>query len=263
MPESDCSLALTLDCGQAFRFVKAEDGVFEGVVHGRVLRMQQKKEEIRFFDMMLSEFEERYVSYFDMNTDYAALKTQFSSDQILQKAISCTSGIRVLRQDGFETLISFLISQNNNIPRIKKSIRLLCARFGKQLASDAYTFPTAEILAACRLEDLAGLSLGYRDRYLLDAAKRVTSGEIALDSLYTAPVEQARETLRRIMGVGPKVAECVLLFGFGRHDCFPLDTWMKKVMRRYYPDGLPAAFLPKAGIAQQYLFHYARFFDSF
>ena len=263
MPEADCSLALTLDCGQAFRFVKAEDGAFEGVVYGRILRMQQEKEEIRFFDMTLSEFEERYVSYFDMNTNYAALKAQFSSDQILQKAISCTSGIRVLRQDGFETLISFLISQNNNIPRIKKSIRLLCARFGKQLAPDAYTFPTAETLAACRLEDLAGLSLGYRDRYLLDAAKRVASGEIALDSLNTAPVEQARETLRRIMGVGPKVAECVLLFGFGRHDCFPLDTWMKKVMQRYYPDGLPAAFLPKAGIAQQYLFHYARCFDSF
>ena len=263
MPESDCSLALTLDCGQAFRFVKTEDGVFEGVVYGRILRMQQKKEEIRFFDMALSEFEERYVSYFDMNTDYAALKAQFSSDQILQKAISCTSGIRVLRQDGFETLISFLISQNNNIPRIKKSIYLLCARFGKQLAPDAYTFPTAEILAARRPEDLAGVSLGYRDRYLLEAAKRVASGEIALDSLTTVPVEQARETLRRIMGVGPKVAECVLLFGFGRHDCFPLDTWMKKVMRRYYPDGLPAAFLPKAGIAQQYLFHYARCFDSF
>lgn len=105
--------------------------------------------------------------------------------------------------------------------------------------------------------------LGIGTDIFLMQPKRVASGEVALDSLNTVPVEQARETLRRIMGVGPKVAECVLLFGFGRHDCFPLDTWMKKVMRRYYPDGLPAAFLPKAGIAQQYLFHYARCFDSF
>lgn len=261
--ESECSLTLTLDCGQSFRFIQAADGVFEGVVHGRILRMRQSEEGIRFFDMTLSEFEKQYVAYFDMTTDYTTLKAQFCSDSTLKKAIACTEGIRVLRQDGFETLISFLITQNNNIPRIKKSIRLLCERFGKRLAPDAYTFPTAETLAGCRPDDLAGLSLGYRDRYLIDAAQHVLSGDISLAALSAAPVGQAREMLRRILGVGPKVAECVLLFGFGRHECFPMDTWMKKVMQRYYPDGLPAPFLSKAGIAQQYLFHYARCFDSF
>lgn len=263
IPKAECSLALTLDCGQCFRFEQAKDGIFEGVVQNRVLRLEQDSSGIRFLDTTLSEFQEVFAPYFDIETDYAALKTQFSADPFLKTAIEKTEGIRILRQDGFEALISFLISQNNNIPRIKKSIRLLCERFGDKLSSQFYTFPDAETLAACTKDDLAGLSLGYRDAYLIDAAQRVVSGEIPLFSLYADDIVHARETLRKIKGVGPKVAECVLLFGFGRHECFPMDTWMKKVMQKYYPNGFPEELLPKAGIAQQYLFHYARCFDSF
>lgn len=257
----ECSLALTLDCGQCFRFEAIREYTFEGIVHGRVLTLVQEPDAIRFVHVTPDEFVSVFAPYFDIHADYAELKRQFCNDATLQKAIACTDGIRVLKQDGFETLISFLISQNNNIPRIKKCIRLLCERYGTELAPGKFSFPNAKTLASCTVEDLAGLSLGYRDRYLIDAAKRVVSGELDLSVLETLPIDEARNTVRTVMGVGPKVAECVLLFGFGRHECFPMDTWMKKVMKAYYPNGLPKEYAGKAGIAQQYLFHYARCFD--
>lgn len=262
IPASSFSLAMTLQCGQCFRF-SSTDGQFSGVANGRLLRMQQTDQFVRFFDMSLDEFHAVWANYFDCETDYDALHTLFSSDPTLCRAIEHTGGIRVLRQDGFETLISFLISQNNNIPRITKSIALLCERFGDPIEEHAFSFPDAKTLSSASLSDFAGLSLGYRDRYLLDAAQKVSSGEIDLLKLYTCPIEEARQTLRTICGVGPKVAECVLLFGFARLSCVPMDTWMKKVMARYYQAGLPKEILPYAGIAQQYLFHYARCFDTF
>ena len=261
--EKECSLALTLDCGQSFRFAPVDGNTFEGIAHGRILKMRQEANAIRFFDMSEAEFSSVFAPYFDIDTDYTALKDAFSSDETLKKAIACTEGIRVLKQDGFETLISFLISQNNNIPRIKKSIGLLCERFGKELAPGKFSFPDAQTLSKCTVEDLAGLSLGYRDRYLIDAAKRVANGELDLNALETLPLDEARARIRTVMGVGPKVAECVLLFGFKRHACFPMDTWIKKIMAAYYPDGFPKAFAETAGIAQQYLFHYARCFADF
>lgn len=260
---AECSLALTLNCGQCFRFEQVSENAFEGVALGRILHLTQEEDAIRFRDMDAVSFIQIYAPYFDAETDYAAIKSSFRTDPILEKAILQTEGIRILRQDGFETLISFIISQNNNIPRIKKGIRLLCEGFGERIAPDKYAFPTPDILAACKPNDFSGLSLGYRDRYIIDAAKRVAAGDICLNSLYTAPIEKARTELLRIIGVGPKVAECVLLFGFGRHMCFPMDTWMKKVMKKYYPNGFPTAFRSNAGIAQQYLFHYARHYDSF
>ena len=262
IPSSAFSLSMTLQCGQCFRFFE-ENGVFLGVANGRLLKIEQTDRFIRFFDMTQEEFQAVWANYFDCATDYDALHTLFSNDQTLYRAIEKTGGIRVLRQDGFETLISFLISQNNNIPRITKSINLLCERFGSRIAPDTFAFPDAKTLASASLSDFSGLSLGYRDRYLLDAAQKVSSGEIDLSKLYTCPIEEARQTLRTICGVGPKVAECVLLYGFARLSCVPMDTWMKKVMARYYQAGLPEEILPYAGIAQQYLFHYARCFDTF
>ena len=262
IPSSEFSLSMTLQCGQCFRFSE-ENGVFFGIAHGRLLKIEQTDRFIRFFDMTKKEFESVWANYFDCATDYRALHTLFSNDHTLHRAIEKTGGIRVLRQDGFETLISFLISQNNNIPRITKSISLLCERFGRQIAPEIFAFPDAKTMADASLSDFAGLSLGYRDRYLLDAAQKVSSGEIDLSALYTCPIEEARQTLRTICGVGPKVAECVLLYGFARRSCVPMDTWMKKVMAKYYQSGLPKEILPYAGIAQQYLFHYARCFDSF
>ena len=157
-----------------------------------------------------------------------------------------------------QTSYSFILSQNNNIPRIKGIVERLCRDLGQPLGDGHYAFPTAERLAACSQEELAGARCGFRTKYLLDAARRVADGRLVLREFYTMPIDEAREQLQSIYGVGTKVAECVLLYGFGRMECFPMDVWMKRVMASLFPDGLPAEFTLVAGIAQQYLFHYGR-----
>ena len=160
---------------------------------------------------------------------------------------------------GWETLCSFIISQNNNIKRIKGIIERLCRLFGQPIGdSGFFSFPTPETLAAATAEHLAPLRCGFRARYLIDAAQKVCYGQVRLDAIPSMPMEEARRELMQICGVGPKVADCVLLFGFHRLECCPMDVWMKRVFAVLYPNGLPDCARDFAGIAQQYLFHYAR-----
>jgi len=163
-----------------------------------------------------------------------------------------------LRQDVWETLISFILSQNSNIPRIKNMISALCRHFGNELPCGGFAFPTAKALASLTAEDLAPIKCGYRASYIIDAARRVHDGQFNIHELNSRPTGNVRAALLDIHGVGPKVADCVLLFGFGRTECFPLDVWMKRVMETMYPDGFPEVLKDSAGIAQQFLFHYVR-----
>lgn len=262
MDKSRCNLADTLDCGQCFRFAKTEQGI-TGIAKGRILRLSQTDEKMIFHNTTKKDFDDSWKDYFDLETDYEAIKDLLCSDSPLQNAIAAAGGIHILKQDSFEALISFLISQNNNIPRIKGSIDKLCRGFGKKLDSldlvdSCYAFPTLSELAGVKKADLAGLSLGYRDDYILDCVQKLHDGELSLEKIAKLPIEKAREELRLIKGVGPKVAECVLLFGFYRVEAFPIDTWIKKVLAAYYPNGFPKAFAEYAGIAQQYLFHAMR-----
>jgi len=250
-------LADTLDCGQAFRFSNDNCG-YTGVVNGRILRICEIDEEIIIHNMKEDEFYDYYYNYFTLDIDYKELEKLFCTDPVMKKAMAFAKGTRLLRQDVFEVLISFIISQNNNIKRIKGIIRRLCEEFGEKIHDDFYAFPTAETLAGLSENDLSPLKAGFRNKYIIDAAKKVYSGEVDLEALKTLPIEDAREQLMKIKGVGPKVAECVLLFGCWRFEAFPLDVWMKRVMEFYYPNGFPAKFYKYGGIAQQYLFHYAR-----
>lgn len=258
LPKTELDLAVTFDCGQCFRFLPQPNGEFLGVAHGRILRLKQTETEILLYDMTEQEFLDCWQAWFDLSTGYADILAALTrSDETLQKAVAFSPGIHILRQEPFEALVSFLISQNNNIPRIRSSIERLCERFGKAL-DGAYAFPDPQTLAGCQVSDLAGLGLGYRDEYLLDCARRIATGSLPLEDCFTLPLEQARALLRTIRGVGPKVADCVLLFGFHRMDAFPIDTWMKKILAAAYPQGLPPEFLQYGGLAQQYLFRYAR-----
>jgi len=160
-----------------------------------------------------------------------------------------------MRQDPWETLITFILSQNSNIPRIKGMVLRLCEGFGTLLPNGGYTFPEAEALVDA---DLSGIKSGYRVNYIKDAARRVAEGRLNLNELILMSTDKLRASLLEIHGVGPKVADCVMLFGFGRVECFPLDVWMKRVMEEYYPNGFPQKLLDTAGIAQQFLFHYIR-----
>lgn len=152
----------------------------------------------------------------------------------------------------------FIISQNNNIPRIKGIVERLCRTFGQPLKNDDYGFPSPRDLAGLDESALSPLRCGWRAGYILDAARRVYSGEIKLDEVAAMPIDKARKTLMLIRGVGPKVAECVLLYGMGRYQAFPLDVWMKRAMSNLFPDLSPHSFGKYAGIAQQYIFHYIR-----
>lgn len=256
----DFSLREILDCGQCFRWLP-QDGDkthWSGIAMGKRLEIQKMGEgEFLFLDTNQQEFEEIWADYFDLQTDYAALKSALCCDPVMAEATTYAPGIRVLRQNGWEALCTFIISQNNNIKRIRGIVERLCECFGEPV-DGGFDFPTAERMAQLTLEDLAPLRSGFRAKYLLDAAQKVSCGVVDLSAIPSMTYEEAQAHLRQINGVGPKVADCALLFGFYRLDAFPMDVWMKRAMATLYPDGLPENILPYRGIAQQYLFHYAR-----
>jgi len=251
------SLAETLDCGQCFRWQPDGYG-FIGIAHGRQLHICMDEGNLIFRDTSLEEFESTWKDYFDLGWDYSQIKSLYSADPHLAKAVAFSPGLRVLRQDPWETLITFILSQNSNIPRIKKMVLELCVQFGEAIPTGGRTFPTPEALASLSPEALAPVKTGYRAPYILDAARQVAEGKICLVSLADKPTEELMKNLLTIHGVGPKVAECVSLFGYGRVEVCPMDVWIKRVMHTLYPKGLPKEFLATAGIAQQYLFHYVR-----
>ena len=268
--QPDFSLPDILDCGQCFRFwevcgpdAPAGCQTYEGVALGRYLRLQRDPEgNVLLFDTTPEDFERLWRRYFDLDTDYCAIKTALSQDPVLKEAAAWAPGIRILRQEGWEALCCFIISQNNNIARIKGIVDRFCQSFGSSIGTfggqERFAFPTPQQLSGVTAEELAPLRAGFRAKYLADAVAKVNAGEVQLEELPTLPIEEARQQLQRIHGVGPKVAECALLYGFGRMECFPLDVWMKRVMAQLLPQGLPDCAREHAGIAQQYLFHYAR-----
>lgn len=245
------------DCGQCFRWSKSGD-LYRGVACGRTLEIGFEGSDLVLYDVSLREFEDIWLPYFDLGRDYGALRGRFGCDELLAEAASFSPGLRVLRQEPWETLCTFILSQNSNIPRIRRMVSLLCGLFGERLPDGSHAFPPPERLAFLTAADLIPVRCGYRDEYILDAARRVADGRLDLSSLFTLPVDEARKKLMEIHGVGPKVAECVLLYGFARSECFPLDVWMRRVMRVHYAGGFPEELGDVAGLAQQFLFHFAR-----
>ena len=255
---SDIDIAKTLDCGQAFRFSES-DGVWRGVAMGRALSLTQEGNKITLFDVKEEEFNSLWRGYFDLDRDYEMIKSSVSSNEILKKATDFSDGIHILRQEPWEAVCSFIISANNNIPRIKGIISRLCENFGFKIADGLFTFPSAERIAALTLDDLAVIKSGFRAKYILDAAQKFSSNQIDVEALYTLPIDEARNKLMTIKGIGPKVADCALLFGWGRVECFPVDVWIRRAMNHFFGEnGLPSEAVEYAGIVQQYLFYWAR-----
>lgn len=204
------------------------------------------------------ELAQKIGEFLSLDMDYTALKKQFSQDETVAKAIQFAPGIRVLNQDFFETLITFIISQNNNIPRIKQ----LCDRLGQNYGTkvgDSFAFPTAEQMKDITEQDFKDMKFGFRAKYLTDAVAKVLDGTIDETVVKSLPYEQAQKYLMQIKGVGPKVADCVLLFSCRQYESFPKDVWIKKAMAQLFPKGFPDCCKGYEGIAQQYIFHYARF----
>ena len=255
---TDLDLAQTLDCGQCFRWSEQPGGTFSGVALGKSVSVQIKD---GVFSIDGAEESDRalWKSYFDLDCDYASIRSNLASlHPVLKQAAEYASGIRILRQEPFEALCTFIISQNNNIPRIKGIVGRLCESFGEKLPDGNYTFPSAQRLSGLTPEDLSPLRAGFRARYIIDAAKKVSSEEVDLSLCETADYEQARAELMKIVGVGVKVADCTLLFGMHRVDAFPMDVWMKRAMEQLFPGMTPDGFGEYAGVAQQYIFHFSR-----
>ena len=249
----------TLDCGQAFRFEKTDNG-FQGIAYGRRICLQKIDDDLILKDLTIFEFESTWEVYFDLQRDYGQLKDFLVEHGGLpmKLAIEFSPGLRHMKQDPWEMLVSFILSQNTNIPRIKTMIRRLCENFGDRLACGGYTFPSCEKLSVLSIDDLAIIKSGYRAAFIVDAARRTASGSFDPNELKNKETPKIREELLKIRGVGPKVADCVLLLGFGKIEVCPVDVWIKRAMEIYYPKGFPKKLSPYAGIAQQFLFHFIR-----
>lgn len=257
----------TFECGQCFRYEKLAEADYMYTAGFRRIRVQKSGGDIILHNTDEEEFRSFWYGFFTLDLDYEKIRNSFPRDGIIDAAAEKCGGIRLLRQNGFETVISFIISQNNNIPRIKKIVEKLCECFGDRKTDcfgSFYAFPSVERLAAAEEIELAPIRAGFRAKYISDAAKKSASGRIDLAELSVIPAEEAKKRLMEIKGVGPKVAACALLFGFSRFDAFPIDVWVKKVMEKYYPElADPAAYFGVfAGIAQQYLFHYERIYGK-
>lgn len=254
----DFDLQQTLDCGQCFRWERQPDGTYTGVAFGHILHIQDTGRTL-LLNCGEQEFLQIWHTYFDCDFNYGTVRNTLSrTNPVLAQAAKFAPGMRILRQDPWEALVSFILSQNNNIPRIKGIVGRLCKSFGDSISNGFYSFPSAERLAVLSENDLAPLRSGFRAKYILSAAQHVASGEIDLEALRTLPMDEARQKLMTIHGVGPKVAECALLYGMHRLEAFPMDVWMKRAMAALFPGKSPTDFGEYAGIAQQYIFHYSR-----
>lgn len=245
----DFDLAQICDSGQCFRWQKIAEDTFLIPAFGRTLTVHQDGHHFDF-SCNSAEFDAIWRSYFDLDTDYAAIKARIDpADSYLQHAAEYGWGMRILRQDLWEMIVSFIVSQNNNIPRIRKNLASICT-----LAENS--FPSPEILAHTQPDVFRSMGLGYRAEYLC-AAGIYASRQGALDALRTMTFEQAHKELRTIKGIGPKVADCICLFGLHHVDAFPLDTHVKQILKAHYPKGFPFdRYEGCAGILQQYMFYY-------
>ena len=270
--EKNFKLSHIFDCGQCFRFNKTGDNTYTGIAKGKALTISQIEDEIIFYDTSEQDFYNIWYDYFDFETDYTKIKKELSCDKVMKNAIKYGDGIRILKQDLWETVISFIISASNNIPRIKGIIERLCENFGNKIYyrdNLYYTFPTIERLSSLTLKDISVIRAGFRDKYILDAAEKFDNATISDKILHDLSTDDAKKTLMQISGVGNKVADCILLFGLSRADSFPVDVWIKRIMEYCYFESreqtkeligefAQGKFGAFSGYAQQYLFYYAR-----
>lgn len=265
------------DCGQCFRWEKQKDGSYTGIFNNNVLNVNKIDNDIIFKGICENNIKEVCTEYFDLERNYEDIKLELSKvDDNLKKSIDYGEGIRILNQDLWETIISFIISANNNIPRIKGIINRLSEKFGSKIEWNGdtyYTFPTVQQLARASVQDLRSLGLGFRDVRVYETTKMILNKEVDLDKMYEEDTSKVKESLLTLSGVGPKVADCILLFSkLKRFDVFPIDVWVRRVMNELYIKNEDETKVSKKeienlakekygnleGIAQQYLFYWKR-----
>ncbi|MBE6563530.1 MAG: DNA-3-methyladenine glycosylase 2 [Ruminococcaceae bacterium] len=270
----DFSVFRTFDCGQCFRFDPVENSKykceFSGFARGRRVSFAQNEEGKLYIIGATEKDFPTWEEYLSLSEDYDAFNTSITAEMqdgadkdVTLKAIRSSLGIRILKQDRWEALCSFIVSQNNNIPRIKKIISAMCEKYGAPI-DGGFDFPTADVLMNAGEEEIFNLRTGFRAKYIYDAAKKVSEDKSFLENVsLSQSYEDAERLLSSVKGVGPKVAACTLLFGFGRYDAFPVDVWIKRVLEKHYTKDFDYRVFGKyAGIAQQYLFYFERYLNA-
>ena len=270
----DFSVAHTLECGQCFRFEKIEEDAYFLLANGRAVTIRQGQDHIVLEGATEYDFHHIWRPYFDWDRDYSKIKKRLGEkDSIMKEAISYAPGIRILNQEPFECMLSFILSQNSNIPKIQRAIEALCARYGEPLGmfygKMRYQFPTPQALAKATEEDYRQCKAGFRGKYLQDAVKKWNDGGLREILEKQTETDKLREILMTVKGIGPKVGDCIALFSWGRREVFPVDVWIKRVVTALYFHGENVSlkeiqkfaaqlYGPLAGYAQQYLFHFGK-----
>ncbi|HSQ87357.1 DNA-3-methyladenine glycosylase family protein [Romboutsia sp.] len=261
------------ECGQCFRWHKQEDGSYTGVAKGKVINVAKVDDKIYLNNTNLKDFNNLWYNYFDLGTNYTEIKNSLKNmDEYLDKATDFGWGIRILKQDGWEMLISFIISSNNRIPMIQKAIENLSRNYGKYIGNyegkEYYAFPTPQELNNVSQQEIRACQTGFRDKYIKSTIENVMKNNENISEYTSLSTEECIKELTKFNGVGPKVADCIALFGIQKYDTFPVDVWVKRVMQEFYVEdnmSLPKIrkyaidkFAELSGFAQQYLFYYAR-----
>jgi len=270
---ADFELDQILECGQCFHFEKLDNKEYVIIAFSKLLHIKQTNDKVVLYKTSMDEYNNVWKQYFDMDRDYSLIKDALiKKDDKLKDSISSMNGIRILNQDFFEMLISFIISQNKQIPHIKQLVFDISKKYGTYIGNvgekEYYTFPQPEVLKKLTIEDWKVLKTGFRAPYLYDAVDKISTKAIDRELLDTLTTEEMRNVLMNIKGVGEKVANCVILFSLGRREAFPIDVWMKRIMENiYFGKETSKTEIEKlakelygeyGGYAQQYLFHYGR-----
>jgi N-glycosylase/DNA lyase len=259
------------ECGQCFRWTKQENDNFIGIAFGKVIEVEKRNNDVIIYNTDENEFNDIWLDYFDLNKDYTSIKEKLSVDPLLKQAVEFGHGIRLLKQEPFEIIISFIISSNNRIPMIKKVIGNICRNWGKPIiykGENYYSFPSVEALSNLSVEDYEKCSTGFRGKYIKDTVDKICSCVCDVNDIVNKDDDACHIELQKLSGIGPKVADCIMLFSMGKYSAFPVDVWVKRAMQYFYlaPDVslikirnfAREKFGDLSGFAQQYLFYYAR-----
>ena len=278
LSHEECNLDVTLCCGQAFRWEKNKENTWIGVVGYSIIYLRRNKKRIYWKIKTLNgieagKTEKLILEYLNLKLEINTIQDRLSKDKLIKKILPHSQGLRILKQDPWETLISFMLSANNNIPRICGIIANLCETWGQHLDGPYWSFPLPGTLSKATDNELRATGMGYRAPYILEAAQTIATGKLNLEELQNQNYEKARETLIKLKGVGPKIADCTCLFGLGHLEAFPVDVWTKRILQWGYFENTPISekkatefgrkrFGDIAGYAQEHLFYYARNYMS-
>lgn len=268
--EKPFKLEDTITCGQIFRFFKMEDGSFDIILKDRVINVYEKNNYLYVSSNNEDDLKSVVMNYFDLDNDYSKINEYLlNQDKKLDDAINFSKGLMMIKQDPFETIMEYIISANNSVPSIASALNNIALKYGKKVMfndKEYYLFPQYKDLKAVKESDLRECKVGFRDKYLKAMIDKLNNNELDLDSFYNMDTKEALDKLMENIGIGPKVASCILLFAYQKYDVFPVDTWVKKVMKKEYNiEGeknirafASITYGKYSGIAIQYLFNYGR-----